>query len=321
MPEIFSEIQKEQAKQEEINSLISAVDAAEAYNRTHGWGALMAEALGGEIGTDDIAKRHEGAGRAALDERFHAQSLGLDFEVIDKKGMAISIDSLLSSNETKNPKELRLVINNIQVFIGFLKELAPSDLAERPEISEKIGVVMDSLVKQMDENYNPAKNEDRRWKPLLDNAPILIAEFERLGLGDRTALLEKYMINARRGTLEQFRRLKESGCFDTPESNSFGPSRWHADSNPESYEKGWKKVYDKVLGLVGDEDASELRHEAATNLIICARSAVADMEHGLSDPALNESYREWFPIFIATANKYKNLLEQLAEEPDVVRGN
>ena len=180
---------------------------------------------------------------------------------------------------------------------------------------------MDSLMKQMSENYNPAKNEDRRWKPLLDNAPILIAEFERLGLGDRTALLEKYMINARRGTLEQFRRLKDAGCFDTPESDSFGPGRWHADSSPKNYEERWKKVYDKVLGLVGDEDANELRQEAATNLITCAQLAVADMEHGLSNPALNESYREWFPIFIATANKYQNLLEQLTDQPGAPKGN
>jgi hypothetical protein len=176
-------------------------------------------------------------------------------------------------------------------------------------------------MKQMNENYNPAKNEDRRWKPLLDNAPILIAEFERLGLGDRTVLLEKYMVNVRRGTLEQFRRLKDAGCFDTPETNSFGPSRWHTDSRPENYEERWKKVYDKVLGLVGDEDANELRQEAVVNLLTCVRSAIADMERGLSGSALNESYREWFPILIDTAKKYQNLLEQLAEEPGAPKGN
>ncbi|OGH70716.1 MAG: hypothetical protein A3C90_02875 [Candidatus Magasanikbacteria bacterium RIFCSPHIGHO2_02_FULL_51_14] len=315
MVELPPEAQKEQMKQHDIQSFLDVMRALDEYNEAHGLGATMADLMlrAMEKGHRRDDKR-EATSQAALRTRDRAHSLGLELDFAERAGVAVFGHPEDAMAEGIHPKELRLTMVEPSSFLRFLQTLDQTDLERQPEFQEHFGAVIEILIQQMVENYNPGKLEDKRWKSMLDNAALLIVEFDRLGVGKRAELLVQYMINSRQGTLHEFRTLSAAQCFEKPGSHRFGPSEWHTDINVEGYEQNWKKIYDSIMGTLQNERAAELRQQAIDNLMLCADWAIADMERELAQDVISsQHYANTYPKLIGIARTYKNLLEELRE--------
>ncbi|MFH1790168.1 MAG: hypothetical protein ABH832_03840 [bacterium] len=302
----------EQEKNVSITKFLRIMQALDAYNDSHGIGALLANF----VLRDQKSKlnRLEGEAKqqqlesAVFEEQPTAKTMGLVLDFNEKKDVVVFDADRISSH----PKDLRLTIEKAPLFLKFLKQINKDDFSQIPELKEKLSATIDILINQMIEYYDPI-SEDPRGMALLENASLFISEFERLGLGSYTGRLEEYFVNRKRQTLNEFISLNKAQCFDEPGKEGFGPSKWHLDTSVEDYKKRWKKNSVAILGSLQNIRAMPMVKKAMTNLIACAEYAIKEMQVYLAEQKAdeNEYYFSVFPQLIKIAKQQKDGYEQM----------
>jgi hypothetical protein len=338
MKEGTIDINRDFPKQQSVEALLDVIKSIEAYNLAHNpfreLGANMAGFIPGdrvEVGVDqtDIAflaklasedniettplekltVEREQSFQAAKANSIKAESIGLGLDFGTDKRVVVFGLGEDEEGKGKRPKELRLDIIDAGKLISFFKSLTSEDSANT-DIRHALVTTAGILIRQLTSYYDVDKPDDRLIE-LIGNAEVISSELKRLEIFEGVDILDKYLLNARRKTLTEFVKLRDTESLTKPADSGFGPAQWHGDMSPAHYAERWQVMYEAIQNALKNENALPLVNEAIDNLILCASLAVKDMETRLKEPAINEIYAEIWPASINIAKESLHKLEQL----------
>jgi hypothetical protein len=284
----------------------------EEYNKQFDFGTLLAERLieGFEgknednnlykpkISIEDIEDKHRGI----------IDKTGISLESV-RKGVMFASET---SDEERQPSEMRINLKDGKKFLSYLNSLNIENLKESQITGLKL--VADSLTKQLVEQYELDNPEDERMLELFGSLNDIIQEYKRLDSSRRNGLTEsmkdlsEYISLSRDGYLREYFVAKNNHLLDTLDSDSFGPWKWHKDSNEKSYERFWNESI-KKLNLIGkNQKADNLYKKVKDNLkevLFNVKKDITDnSEHFKKNPQKTKNY-------LAIIDKYSGILEDM----------
>ena len=321
MSERTLEINRDFPKQQSIQALFDVVSSVESYNKAHNSFRELGAFIGSlgkveESGDDEettplerLNAEREQSLQVALASASKAESVGLGLDFGTDKRIIVFGMGDDEGQSGKRPKELRLDLTDAGKLIAFLKSLTPEESASA-DIQHALAATTEILIRQLTSYYDVDKPDDRLIE-LIGNAESISNEFKRLNISEGIEVLDQYLLNARRKTLSEFVKLRETESLRKPEEGGFGPAQWHGDMSSAHYTERWQTMYEAIQNAFKNENALPLVNEAVDNLIMCANKAIKDMEIRLVEPTINRSYAEAWPALINIAKEFLNKLEQL----------
>ena len=292
-----------------------AMNAMAAYNERHNLGGMFAGMV--------LALCDEKEIEAATTNRKTADQLLSEVQLAEKDLAEIGLRfdfneqaiTMFHEGGQIKPKDLRLEIVDAAKLKIFLAEIETSDL-EDATLKKDLVEMIRILTRQMAQYY---ESSDSRGTTVVENASALLSEFRRLGLSEAAQQIEIFWIHSTRHTLREFMSLRTTHCFEGPQSQYFGPNRWHRDATLETYEAYWTATERAIIASLPNRNAAGIILEALNNLIECAEAAIQDMEKifaeaGATPSTYIQEHTDRIRIAKHYRAAYKQMQSRLAEQ-------
>ncbi len=296
-------LKKENLRNIDINVVSKLI---EKYNRQFNIGTLAAEMMIKRM-EDEMGNQSSHEGKISLEEiqeqtKEILENTGISLEPIKGPGyMTTESGGTYSS-------EMRINLGDGKKFIEYINALDVEILT----ISQIEGLkaVAESLEKQLVGEYELDNPDDERNIELFGNLSNIIEVYKRIdpegnkGLTLSIKNLEQYLEIARKGYLKEYLISKKERLLDEVGGQNFGPSKWHTDSNEESYRHFWEGAMVSLEKIHSNPKASDLYKKIVENLKQSLIYAKADLT-----PTLFK--RKNIDIF-----EYKNIIDEYYKKLD-----
>lgn len=242
------------------NELSALLADLSRYDDEHSLGTWMGRSLAGVImnAPDEKGEPLSEEGARELQERIQTNltledlasqhepllsSVGLGLESPNQEG---NIDE----NEIYALGDIKIHLVDRDKYSSFLKTLSVEDITE--DERKLLSMVVEKLRKQVMDWYDLNSPDDDLLE-LFSGMRNLIAEYERLDMGEDVVEMKRYLHYAGEGCLREYILARKHKLLG-PIGKGFTLSTFHRDSSSERYLQRWEVNYFTVLETVGKNE-------------------------------------------------------------------
>lgn len=272
----------------------------EKYNRQFSIGTLAAEMIMERM-EDKMGKQPPSREKLSLEEiqeqtKTILENTGIGLEPIKGSGY------IQSEGDGTHSSVMRINLIDGKKFIDYLNVLDDKTITA----SQIVGLknVAESLEKQLVGEYQLDNPDDERNIELFGNLSNIIELYKSIDFDNTKGLafsiknLEQYLEIARKGYLKEYLIAKKERLLDEVGGQNFGPSKWHTDSDEESYRRFWENAITALEKIHHNPKADELYKKIIENL-------KQSLTYAKSDLAASLLNRKNINIF-----EYKNIIDE-----------
>jgi hypothetical protein len=263
------------------------------YNQQFGWGSIMAKTLLNCFQKEKIEEldfeiqRQISWGKIEKEFGVILEEIGLSLEPIRGAFTIFGVNSEIPSSE------MRLNIENPNMFISYISSLIPSEITS----SQIYGLeeVANNLTLQFSGNYHLEDLADERILNFFSCLSPMVARYQELGLGKSVEILDKYLNISKKGYIREYLLTEKTSLLSEVGGKNFGPSKWRTDMRPEMYKERWIQTVDILKSISKNPRAGELVEQIRCNLKKSVEYAMKDLRE--NKPMYLSCYKDRYEIF------------------------
>jgi len=229
-------------------------------------------------------------------------------EVLEKYGLYINSSTTkgdIDLNEQYHVGEIEIHFSDVRKFTAFLKTLSPNDA---PSIVELLNLIAKKIQYQFKNVYNTEHVDDRLLE-FLTGYQEIINEYKRLNVVSDITEFEKYLPYLNSGYLREYVWVDKAG-YTKKIGEGYNLSTYHID--PTGIEDKWEKYFNLLQKIQQNNNALPVNDYLKKYGLQSIAYAIKDTENKMTDPSLDEFYKNVWPEIIIKLKKYKERINSLS---------